>query len=119
MNDVELLKIGRHFRLSDNTKLIVGRNKIENEILESLKLDDDIIIEVSNHVGPTCILRTKKQSEKEIEIGASTALRYSDSPKDKLSNVKVRIYHEKDGEREEKELKVFPIQDNILDELRI
>ncbi len=51
MNDVELLKIGRHFRLSDNTKLIVGRNKMENEILESLKLDDDILIEVSDHVG--------------------------------------------------------------------
>jgi len=99
INDVELLKIGRHFRLSDNTKLIVGRNKIENEILESLKLDDDIIFEVSNHVGPTCILRTKKQSENEIEIAASTALRYSDSPKDNLSNVRVRI-----GQKEAKEL---------------
>jgi tRNA-uridine 2-sulfurtransferase len=114
MNDVELLKIGRHFRLSENTKLIVGRNKTENEILESLKLDDDIIIEVSNHVGPTCILRTKKQSEKEIEIGASTALRYSDSPKDHLSNVRVRI-----GQKEEKELQVFPIDDKILNKLRI
>ena len=114
INDVELLKIGRHFRLSDNTKLIVGRNKTENEILESLKLDDDIIFEVSNHVGPTCILRTKKQSENEIEIGASTALRYSDSPKDDLSNVRVRI-----GQKEEKELRVFPIDDKILNKLRI
>src|SRR5215207_10098438 len=117
MNDVELLKIGRHFRLSENTKLIVGRNKIENEILESLKLDDDIIIEVSNHVGPTCILRTKKQSQKEIEIAASTALRYSDSPRDKLSNVRVRMGHEK--EEKEKELQVSPIDDKILNELRI
>jgi tRNA-uridine 2-sulfurtransferase len=94
--------------------LIVGRNKMENEMLESLKLDDDIIIEVSNHVGPTCILRTKKQSEKEIEIAASTALRYSDSPKDELSNVRVRI-----GQEEEKELQVSPIDDKILNEFRI
>jgi tRNA U34 2-thiouridine synthase MnmA/TrmU len=119
MNDVEVLKIGRHFRLSDNTKLIVGRNKMENEILESLKLDSDIIIEVSDHVGPTCILRTTNQSEKEIEIAAATALRYSDSPKDKLSNVRVRIGHKKGEEREEKQFKVFPIEDKILDELRI
>ena len=119
LNDVELLKIGRHFRLSHNTKLIVGRNKMENEILESLKLDDDIIIEVSEYVGPTCILRTTNQSEKEIEIAAATALRYSDSPKDKLSNVRVRIGHQQEEEREEKELKVFPIQEKILDELRI
>jgi len=117
MNDVELLKIGRHFRLSENTKLIVGRNKMENEVLESLKLDDDIIIEVSNHVGPTCILRTKKQSEKEIEIAAATALRYSDSPKDEISNVRVKMGHEK--EEKEKELQVSPIDDKILNKLRI
>src|ERR671912_15543 len=95
MNDIELLKIGRHFRLSDNTKLIVGRNKMENEILDSLKLDNDLIIEVSNHVGPTCILRTKKQlsSEKEIEMAASTALRYSDSSKDKSSRIRIKMGH--------------------------
>jgi hypothetical protein len=118
MNDVELLKIGRHFRLSENTKLIVGRNKMENEVLESLKIDDDIIIEVSNHVGPTCILRTnKKQSEKEIEIAAATALRYSDSPKDEISIVRVKMGHEK--EEKEKELQVSPIDDKILNKLRI
>jgi predicted ribosome quality control (RQC) complex YloA/Tae2 family protein len=116
MNDIELLKIGRHFRLSDNTKLIVGRNKMENEILDSLKLDNDIIIEVSNHVGPTCILRTKKQissSEKEIEIAASTALRYSDSPNNKMSSVRIK------SRQYEKEIQVFPIDNTILDELRI
>jgi tRNA U34 2-thiouridine synthase MnmA/TrmU len=126
LNDIELLKIGRHFRLSDNTKLIVGRNKIENEILDSLKLDDDIIIEVSNHVGPTCLVRTKNRSsslssslpptpsEKEIEIAASTALRYSDSPKDKLSSVRIKsVGHD------EKEIQVFPIDNKVLDKLRI
>lgn len=121
MNDIELLKIGRHFRLSDNTKLIVGRNKMENEILDSLKLDDDIIIEASNYAGPTCILRTKKQlltsslssAEKEIEIAASTALRYSDSPKGKLSSVRIKIG------KDEKEIQVFPIHNKVLDELRI
>ncbi len=117
INDVELLKIGRHFRLSENTKLIVGRNKMENEVLESLKRDDDIIIEVSNHVGPTCILRTKKQSEKEIETAAATALRYSDSPKGEISNVRVRMGHEK--EEKDKELQVSPIDDKLLNEMRI
>ena len=59
-------------------------------------------------------IENQKQSENEIEIAASTALRYSDSPKDNLSNVRVRI-----GQKEEKELKVFPIDDNILNKLRI
>ena len=122
MNDIELLKIGRHFRLSDNTKLIVGRNKMENEILDSLKLDDDVIIEVSNHAGPICILRTNKQlltsssssTEKEIEIAASTALRYSDSPKYKFSTVRIKKVVQID-----KEIQVFPIDNKVLDELRI
>jgi hypothetical protein len=75
---------------------------MENEILDSLKLDDDVIIEVNNHAGPICILRTNKRlltsssssssssTEKEIEIAASTALRYSDSPKDKFSTLRIK-----------------------------
>ena len=117
MNDIELLKIGRHFRLSENTKLIVGRNKMENEILDSLKLDNDIIIETSNYAGPTCILRTKKQlppAEKEVEIAASTALRYSDSPKDKSSSVRIKI-----GQNEREINNVYPIDNKVLDKLRI
>ncbi len=121
MNDIELVKIGRHFSLSVNTKLIVGRNKMENEILDSLKLNDDVIIEVSNHAVPICILRTNKQfvtssssTEKEIEIAASTALRYSDSPRDKFSTVRI-----KKVVQIEKEIQVFPIDNKVLDGLRI
>ena len=44
-------------------------------------------------------IENQKQSENEIEIAASTAVRYSDSPKDNLSNVRVRI-----GQKEEKGL---------------
>lgn len=35
INDLKLLKVGRHFRVSDDTKIIVGRNRIENEIIET------------------------------------------------------------------------------------
>jgi hypothetical protein len=98
---------------------------MENEILDSLKLDDDVIIEVNNHAGPICILRTNKRlltssssssssTEKEIEIAASTALRYSDSPKDKFSTVRI-----KKVVQIEKEIQVFPIDNKVLDELRI
>lgn len=34
--DIPLLKNGRHFRLKDGAKLIVGRNEAENDALESL-----------------------------------------------------------------------------------
>ncbi len=60
------------------------------------------------------MLRTRIQAQNEIEIAASTALRYSDSPKNELSNVRMRI-----GQKEEKELRVFPIDDQLLNNLRI
>jgi tRNA U34 2-thiouridine synthase MnmA/TrmU len=41
VREVELLKFGRHFRLSDQAKLIVGRDERENQRLESLADKDD------------------------------------------------------------------------------
>lgn len=34
INDLKLLKVGRHFRISPDVKIIVGRNRLENEIIE-------------------------------------------------------------------------------------
>ena len=34
LRDFRLLKLGRHFRIGDRTKVIVGRNEAENELLE-------------------------------------------------------------------------------------
>ena len=36
INDIDLLKIGRHFRLDEQTKLVVGRNKEENEMIKAI-----------------------------------------------------------------------------------
>ena len=62
-------------------------------------------------------MRTKKQlppAEKEVEIAASTALRYSDSPKDKSSSVRIKI-----GQNEREINNVYPIDNKVLDKLRI
>ena len=84
INDVELLKVGRHFRLTNDAKLIVGRNKDENEVIKALAEDGDIVFEAKDYVGPTCILRGK-HDETAIATAASIVLRYSDAPKDARS----------------------------------
>jgi tRNA-uridine 2-sulfurtransferase len=89
INDVELLKLGRHFRLSKEAKLIVGRNQNENYILSSLVLKDDAVIEAMEFPGPTCILRTKNYEHSLAEKSSQIVLRYSDSPTGKESNVSV------------------------------
>ncbi len=80
-NDIDLLKIGRHFRFDKKTKLIVGRNNDENELIKSLALSDDVIFEAKDHVGPISILRGKN-SEDYLKLSANITLRYSDAPKD-------------------------------------
>jgi tRNA U34 2-thiouridine synthase MnmA/TrmU len=79
-NDIDLLKIGRHFRLDENTKLIVGRNKDENEMIKSLALPNDTMLEAKEHVGPTTLLRGDNHY-KYVKFSAKITLRYSDAPK--------------------------------------
>lgn len=55
--NLALLSVGRHFRLSDEAKLIVGRDEAENDILLSLAKPDDIILELKYLEGPISILR--------------------------------------------------------------
>ena len=55
--NLALLSVGRHFRLSECTRLVVGRDEKENAILESLAAPGDIILELADHEGPTSILK--------------------------------------------------------------
>jgi tRNA U34 2-thiouridine synthase MnmA/TrmU len=89
INDIELLKVGRHFRLSNAAKLIVGRNQNENYIMGSLAVKDDIVIEAQEFPGPTCILRSKNYEYSLVEKSSRIGLRYSDSPRGRETNVKV------------------------------
>jgi tRNA-uridine 2-sulfurtransferase len=94
INDIDLLKIGRHFRLDKDCKLIVGRNKEENEIMKSLAMPDDVILEVEGHVGPISLLRGENL-ERHVNFACSVTLRYSDAPKDKAG----LVIFEKNGEK--------------------
>jgi hypothetical protein len=88
LNDIELLKVGRRFRLSPDAKLVVGRNEDENEVLRALATETDMVLEAKDYVGPTCILRTSKSEDMELaKRCASIALRYSDAPKNIESKV--------------------------------
>ena len=45
IKDIELLKIGRHFRLSPSCKIVVGRDESENELIQSLASGSDCLLE--------------------------------------------------------------------------
>ena len=72
LDDVKLLKFGRHFRLGEGAKLVVGRTEEENAALGSLALPGDVLIELKDHEGPLSLLRGKRD-EKLIILAASIA----------------------------------------------
>jgi len=80
-NDIDLLKIGRHFRFDAKTKLIVGRNKDENEMLKALALSGDVLLETKDHVGPVSLLRGD-DSQTNLKLASDITFRYSDAPKE-------------------------------------
>ncbi len=88
INDVDLLKIGRHFRLDEKTKLVVGRNKDENEMIKAIALPNDILLESRDYMGPVSILRGDNAKD-HVGFASSITLRYSDAPKDKEGFVRV------------------------------
>jgi len=111
-NDIDLLKIGRHFRLDNNTKFIVGRDKEENEVIKALALSEDVTIEARDHMGPVSILRGIN-SNKYIEFAAGVTLRYSDAPKEEASFVRINSNGSKS------EISVMPIKESDYIKFRI
>lgn len=95
INDVDLLKVGRHFRLDSYSKLIVGRNRDENEKLKSLALVSDYVIEPVVIPGPVAILRNNDSNpdlvkyEESLMISIGILLRYSDLLPEQTCGVKV------------------------------
>jgi tRNA-specific 2-thiouridylase len=76
LNDVHLLKVGRHFRFSDGVKLIVGRNEEENQKIETFSQSGDILFRISGLPGPLSLLRGKV-NEEDIEKAAAVTAHYS------------------------------------------
>ena len=89
INDIDLLKIGRHFRLDEETKFIVGRNKDENEMIKAIALPGDILLEAKDFVGPVSILRGSNAKE-HLKFASSVTLRYSDAPNNEQAIVSIR-----------------------------
>jgi len=76
--DIELLKWGRHLRINDAVKIIVGRDQRENGMIASLIEGGDTVLTVESFPGPT-VLVTGELSFEEIQLAASIAVSYSDA----------------------------------------
>jgi len=85
--DIELLKFGRHFRLPDGAKLVVGRNKEDNEALQRVKSDKYMVIKLPV-AGPYSVM-DKEASEEDKALAAKLAITYAKSSADERYDVEV------------------------------
>jgi len=66
-NDMQLLRLGRHFWEKDNL-ILVGRNKEENDKIKELTQKGDLLIEPKEFPGPSILVRSKDMISKESLI---------------------------------------------------
>ena len=85
IDDVQLLKVGRHLRLDAVTKLVVGRYDADCLAMESLARPGDLLLTNVGITGPLGVLRGPFASEHR-ERAAALVARYS------------RLRHEEDVE---------------------
>jgi len=76
-SDLNLLRAGRHFRFSPQTKIIVGRNKTDNEKIMSCADAGDMICEAVDTGSPITLVRGET-SENVLAAACSLTARYCD-----------------------------------------
>lgn len=74
--DIELLTVGRHFRLSPSAKLVVARNETENERLTAMGEAPYITVTPVDFKGPMGMIKAEKPSEEVLLMSAHILARY-------------------------------------------
>ncbi len=87
VSDIDLLKFGRHFRLPDGAKLVVGRNKEDNEGLQRVESDKYLMLKLPI-VGPFSLM-SSGASEEDKALAGKLAITYAKSTVDESYEVLV------------------------------
>jgi len=89
IRDIQLLKYGRHVRLSSGAKVIVGRNEEENKVLLQCMNPEGIALEVIGTGSPITILK-KQKNEDDLRQAAKLCIRYSDTTEKEKVSLKIK-----------------------------
>ena len=111
LNDMLLLKAGRHFRVSPTLKVIVGRDELENNFLQNFS-PGRWVFEAVDVSGPL-VLAEGDVSETDIPVVAAITARYSDGK----NWPKVEVTYRKDDFSGK--IAVEPIKNGTLDAWRL
>jgi len=107
INDVELLKVGRQFRLSPTAKLVVGRNKADNERLQKLSEDCLLTLRCANFSGPLGVF-CGEENPVDLQTAAAILASYGKGKDEE----QIEVLFIRDDERFELTVKPLPREDS-------
>ncbi len=76
VEDIDVLKNGRHLRLPNGSKLVIGRDKEENELLENAINDKYLKVKVDEIPGPFALL-SNDANEDDKKLSARIVLTFT------------------------------------------
>ena len=112
VRSINMLRVGRHFRLRRDLKIIVGRNEGDNMILEGNAELYDLVLKMEDVPGPTGLI-PHTAGEDDLRLGAAICARYSDAPDGRKVGVRIR------SARDVRRIEVVPADPDSVEKLRI
>jgi hypothetical protein len=114
IENAKLIKVGRHFRLSEKVRLIIGRDENENAVLETFFKDGDLILQVRDVPSPFAILRGEGAAHL-LKDACAIVAAHTKARERPLCNVSFRAF----PCTEREDLSVAPAPCDRIDNLRI
>ena len=115
LENINLIKSGRYFRLSDDLKVIAGRSEDENNRLLKMAKDGDFIFKALHHPGPIVLSRGNVDTE-QCEFIAGITARYSDAAKGLPVEVE---YYKFPADTEKSVIKTTKCEQDLLEKIRV
>ncbi|MSN24346.1 MAG: hypothetical protein GJV46_00610 [Geobacter sp.] len=90
LRDFRLLKVGRHLRIGDQSKVIIGRNEADNNLLETSKLPTEAALTWLDGNTPVGVI-TGAQSDELNSLAAKILLRYTRAEANATCRMELRV----------------------------
>ncbi|MDD5450135.1 MAG: 7-cyano-7-deazaguanine synthase [Candidatus Omnitrophica bacterium] len=115
LDNVMLLKAGRHFRLSEELKLIVGRNEKENEIILNLSKAGDLLMAAKDLPGPIALLKGR-YLDNDLRLALAVTARYVDKNEDYPL---ILMQYWKKGDEDRSSYEAAPMDEKKVERMQI
>lgn len=109
-NDIHLLKFGRHIRLGDTVKIVVGRTRGDNQSILALKDDRYLEVDAVGMGSPTVLVPVHAGPE-DVRLAASICLGYTKVDRGQEFQVRVK------SDRESEVVRVMPVEPGTRGEM--